>query len=100
MKKKGSHYIIIPADVRYDKRLPNGAKLLYGDICGLTNKFGYCFATNGYFAEMFSCTDITVSNWISKLKKCGYIDVSYNPHRRIFVEEAKIKGKKGYRKRH
>ena len=65
--------------MRYDKRLPNGAKLLYGDICGLTNKFGYCFATNGYFAEMFSCTDITISNWISKLKKYGYIEVNYNP---------------------
>jgi len=32
------------------------------------------------------------------LKKYGYIDVSYNPHRRIFVEEAKIKGKTGRRK--
>ena len=54
MKKQRSHYIIIPAIVRYDNRLPNGAKLLFGDICALTNKFGYCFATNGYFAEVFS----------------------------------------------
>ena len=99
MKKKGSHYIIIPAEVRYDKRLTNGAKLLYGDICGLTNKFGYCFATNGYFAEAFSCTDITISNWISKLKKCGYIEVSYNPHRRMFVKQEKVRLKKGHLKR-
>jgi len=88
---KKHQYIIIPAAVRYDRRLPYGAKLLYGDIYALTHQQGYCFATNGYFAELFDCTDVTISNWIRKLKEAGYITISYNPHRRIF---AKIKTKK------
>ena len=98
MKKQRTHYIIIPAIVRYDNRLPNGAKLLFGDICALTNKFGYCFATNGYFAEVFSCTDVTISNWISKLKKYQYIEVEYNPVRRIFVKQKYRQSKKNFKR--
>ena len=86
---KKAPYVIVPAQVRYDKRLPLGARLLYGEISGLTNTHGFCFATNGWFADKYGVTDITISNWISKLKKCDYVDISYNPHRRIFVRRLK-----------
>tara|TARA_Y100001963_G_scaffold70530_1_gene98160 strand:+ start:1301 stop:1597 length:297 start_codon:yes stop_codon:yes gene_type:complete len=82
---KKTAYIIVPAVVRYDKRLPLGARLLYGEISGLSNMHGFCFASNGYFAKAYGVTDITISNWISKLKQCEYINITYNPHRRIFV---------------
>jgi hypothetical protein len=59
---------------------------LYGDLVALTNKKGYCFATNGYMADTLQCTEITISNWLSKLKKSGHIAISYNPHRRIYVK--------------
>ena len=35
--EKPSYYAIIPANVRYDKRLTDKAKLLYGEITCLTN---------------------------------------------------------------
>ena len=91
---KNTHYIIVPAVVRYDGRLPLGSRLLYGEIKALSNKHGFCFASNGWFAKRYDVTDVTVSNWISKLKKCKYIQISYNPHRRIFVPMLS-KGKRG-----
>jgi len=82
---KKSHYIIVPAVVRYDNRLPLGSRLLYGEIKGLTNKHGFCFATNGWFAAKYDVTTVTISSWISKLKEFGYIKVEYEPYRRMFV---------------
>lgn len=71
-----AYYAIIPADVRYDKRLPANARLLYGEITALCNKEGYCWATNGYFAELYEVKNETVSRWISKLRDFGYIEIS------------------------
>ena len=88
---KNTHYIIVPAVVRYDGRLPLGSRLLYGEIKALSNKHGFCFASNGWFAERYDVTDVTISNWISKLKKYKYITISYNPHRRIFVPKTNEK---------
>ena len=52
-----SYYAVIPADVRYDKRLRDKAKLLYGEIVSLSNKYGYCYASNKYFAELYEESD-------------------------------------------
>src|SRR5699024_12232676 len=70
---KKSYYAIIPANVRYDKDLINGAKLLYGEITALCNQEGYCWAGNSYFAELYSVTNRTISNWINTLESKGYI---------------------------
>ena len=37
-----SYYSVIPATVRYDRRLKAAEKLIYGEITSLTNKKGYC----------------------------------------------------------
>lgn len=68
-----SYYAVIPATVRYDKRLPDGAKLLYGEITALCNERGFCWATNQYFADLYDKSTSTIKRWISKLEECGYI---------------------------
>ena len=74
MKEKPSYYANIPANVRYSNLKPN-AKLLYGEITALSNKLGYCFASNSYFAELYGVNKNTVSRWIGDLNKLGFITV-------------------------
>ena len=71
-----SFYAVIPADVRYDKRLKPLARLLYGEITALSNEVGYCWATNKYFSNLYSVSESTIKRLISDLKECGYIDTS------------------------
>jgi len=68
------YYAIIPADVRYDVRLTPNAKLLYGEITALCNEKGFCWAMNGYFAELYSVSKVSVSKWVGSLRDCGYIE--------------------------
>lgn len=70
---KKSYYAIIPANVRYDNELTPNAKLLYGEITALANEKGYCWASNSYFSKLYKVSKETVSRWISKLEKLGYI---------------------------
>ena len=70
-----SYYSIIPATIRYDNRLKPSEKLLYGEITSLTNRMGYCFASNKYFANLYEVTNHTVSQWISHLEKLGYVQI-------------------------
>lgn len=69
------YYAIIPASVRYDESLTPNAKLLYGEITALCNERGYCWATNGYFAELYNVSKVSVSKWIGNLKDSGYISI-------------------------
>ncbi len=78
---KKSYYAVIPASVRYDEKLPMGARMLYGELTALANEKGYCWATNSYFAELYNVTTTTISNWIAKLEKQGHI------HREIIYKE-------------
>lgn len=68
-----AYYAVIVADVRYDKTLKPNAKLLYGELTALCNQYGYCWATNEYFAGLYSVATATVSRWITQLEKRGYI---------------------------
>lgn len=72
-----NYYAIIPANVRYNSELKANEKLLYGELTALTNEKGYCWATNGYFAELYSVSKQSVSAWISNLKDKGYINIVY-----------------------
>lgn len=73
--EKPSYYSIITADVRYDERLKPNEKLLYSEITALSNKYGYCTATNSYFSKLYRADKSTVSRWVSHLEKCGYVQV-------------------------
>ena len=84
MKEKPTYYAIIPASVRYSNLKPN-AKLLYGEITALSNKLGFCYATNNYFAELYNVSKNTISNWLSDLNKAGFItiDIKRNSNKQI-----------------
>lgn len=72
-----SYYSILTANVRYDQRLKNHAdcKVLYSEITALSNKDGYCHATNKYFSKLYDRPVPTISKWINLLKDCGYLKV-------------------------
>ena len=70
-----SYFAVLPANVRYDTRLKDKAKLLYGEITALCNEKGFCWASNNYFAELYSISKGTVSKLLSELKKYGYINI-------------------------
>ena len=69
-----NYYSVIPANVRYDKKLKDKAKLLYGEITALSNKDGYCWATNGYFANLYEVSNTTISTLIRNLVEQGYLE--------------------------
>ncbi|MFC6402917.1 helix-turn-helix domain-containing protein [Mammaliicoccus sciuri] len=90
MLERPSYYSIITANVRYDNRLTDSEKLLFAEITSLSNKFGYCTATNRYFAELYEVTKVTISRRISKLKEYGYVKIE------IVREGNEIKQRKLY----
>ncbi|WP_235311852.1 DnaD domain protein [Ligilactobacillus salivarius] len=75
MNEKPGYYSILTADVRYDERLKKYAdcKVLFSEITALSNKYGYCTASNGYFARLYDRPKPTISRWINLLIKLGYL---------------------------
>ena len=74
MKETPNYYAIIPAEVRYDTELKDKAKLLYGEIVALSDRNGYCYASNKYFSEIYNISITSVSLLIKNLIEKGYIE--------------------------
>ena len=81
MKEIPSYYSFLPAHVRYDKELKPMTKIMYSEIVALTQKLGYCWSKNEYFATLYEVSKETVSRWISQLNEKGYIEIKliYHP---------------------
>jgi len=90
-----SFYSVLPATVRYCKGLSAQEKLLYSEITALTNKKGYCWATNNYFANLYRLSKETVSRQISKLVELGFITVTTESDIKI-IQELKAKNMDGF----
>lgn len=65
--------IVIPAQVRYDKRLPANARLLYGDLLAKAKNGQYYMASRHWLAEATGMSRDSVKGWLKKLDECGYI---------------------------
>ena len=72
-KNTPNYFGILPANVRYDKKLKPMEKILYTEITALSNSKGYCYATNSYFANLYDVHKNTAGTWINNLEKLGYI---------------------------
>lgn len=77
MEEKPNYYSIIPADVRYNKRLKANEKLLYSEITALTGTNGKCWASNKYFADLYETSEETISRYIKNIADAGYVDIEY-----------------------
>jgi len=74
MNETPNYYAIIPANVRYNNSIQQGAKLLYGEITALSNKTGCCWAGDQYFMGLYKVSQATIQRWLTSLEKNGYID--------------------------
>ena len=90
--EKPSYYAILPAIVRYDKNLSQFAKLIYAEITALSNKEGYCWANNFYFANLYETTVRTVQRALNDLEKQQYIykENHKDKGRLIFIGQTKL----------
>ena len=75
--EKPSYYAILTADVRYSKDINANEKLLYAEITALSNSTGVCWASNGYFSELFDVTPQAISKWVKNLERQNFISCTY-----------------------
>ena len=107
MENKKNYFAVIPAPVRYCKKLQPNAKLMYGEITALANDSGYCYASNEYFSKLYGVTKTSVSKWISALENNNFIKIKYKYHtgtkqikqRRIFISDPFNKNSIGIKKK-
>ena len=96
-KEKPNYYGILPADVRYCTCICSNAKVLYTEFTALSNKKGYCWPTNEYFANLYKKSTASISTWIKQLKEQKFIYIYYEyrgaevTKRYIFINEKSYK---------
>ena len=73
MIHKPNYYAVIPADVRYNKKLTPNAKLLYAEITALCNMNGKCTASTDYFCKLYEVSRISIQKWLKILEDNKYI---------------------------
>lgn len=61
-------YAIIPSEILSSKELSSSAKLLVGVLVSLSNKTGYCFASNQYISEVLGVSLVYVRALIKELE--------------------------------
>ncbi len=92
-----SYYSILTADIRYNQNITDSEKILFSELTALTNKNGYCHASNRYFAELYNVSTRTIQNRLRKLKDHGFIkiEIEYYPQskrvmtRKIYISNTK-----------
>ena len=70
---KPNYYAVIPADVRYNKKLSPNSKLLYAEITALCNMNGKCTASTEYFCRLYEVSRVSIQKWLKILENNNYI---------------------------
>ena len=71
--EKPNYYAVIPAEVRYSKKLTPNAKLLYAEITALCNMNGKCTASTDYFCRLYEVSRVSIQKWLKNLEDNNYI---------------------------
>lgn len=71
------YFSMIPATVLYSKNLKPNEKLLYAIITSLSNKQGYCYASNKYLGDRLEVDHKTISRWISNLARNNFLVLDF-----------------------
>ena len=74
-EKKQIRFIIVPDFIIDDLNIPDGEKLLFGEIASNSLEKGFCWFSNKHLMERFHIGERTASRWVNDLKKKGYITV-------------------------
>ena len=98
-----NYYSIIPSTILFNNKLKPNVKLLYAVITSLTNKEGYCYASNSYLGAKFNVNPKTISNWLKELRdsNCIVVEIVRNDkkeiiQRRIYINDTPYTLKDGY----
>ena len=74
--EKPNYYAVIPAEIRYNKKLTPNSKLLYAEITALCNMNGKCTASTQYFCKLYEVSRVSIQKWLKILEDNNYISRS------------------------
>jgi len=72
-----TYFSLIPSGVLDNEKISDGAKITYALILGLSNRYGYCFATNTYLSSIRNVSISTIQRQLSELKKQGCVVLEF-----------------------
>jgi len=83
---------VVPSALWLDPNIEPAAVKLYAIIRGLSDKYGYCYASNEYLAESINYRPTQLKKFLTDLKKHGYIEVETNRQgvkwdRRVYISD-------------
>lgn len=87
---QGGNFSILPAHIRHNKDLTDSEKIMYSEITALSNKNGYCYASNKYLSELYGVSIDTISRRINNLKKKGFVKVQLIKEKGGNIKERRI----------
>lgn len=89
-----AYWYKMPASLLFydSNKLPHGAKLLYTYIIALSNKEGYCYASNDHFSLKLGISKRSLSRYFTILIDLDFISVTLKPDdkRRRFIKPLKF----------
>lgn len=89
-QKSSIGWCLIPASIMAREDLTLSEKVILGRILGLTDKDGYCTASNKWLGKQIGLKQGTVSNIISKLSKKGLLSVKLIRSKDNRIKERRI----------
>lgn len=89
------YFAVVPMEVLERKDLNANAKLLYGEITGLTRRNGYCMATDKYIADRIGLSKKSIQKLMQELAEKDLIrrettKTAKGTYRRIYLTWRKV----------